>query len=120
VAHVHGELDAEALFFAHGQLRRDLPQRRGDPGDRRQDLPLPEGAILVKENYMHATDPMPMALTVMSKQGGKWYWVEQMPDGSAVVDDAMGTPLEGTNVQMCIGCHSTQSANDDVYTHSFK
>ena len=82
-------------------------------------LPLPDGAIIVKENYAHASDPMPMALTVMSKQGGKWYWVEEMADGSAVVDDAMGNPLEGYSVAMCVGCHSTQSANDEVYTRNF-
>lgn len=82
-------------------------------------LPLPDGAILVKENYMRADDPMPMALTVMSKQGGKWYWVEEMPDGTAVIDDAMGHPLEGYDVAMCVGCHATQSANDSVYTHNF-
>jgi hypothetical protein len=82
-------------------------------------LPLPDGAIIVKDNMVNATDKMPMAITVMSKLNGSWYWVEATPDNKVMVDPS-GKPLEGTNVTMCIGCHSMQSANDDVMTHDFK
>jgi hypothetical protein len=82
-------------------------------------LPLPDGSIIVKDNFMKADDPMPMALTVMAKQGGKWYWFEAMPDGKVMVDDA-GKPLEGFDVPMCVGCHSGWKDNDYVGTYDFQ
>lgn len=84
-------------------------------------LPLPDGSIIVKDNGMSATDPMPMP-TIMSKQAGKWYWVEATPDGKVVVDSMMdkGKPLEGNDVQMCTGCHGKQKdSNDWVFVHDF-
>lgn len=80
-------------------------------------LPLPDGAIIVKDNFMMASDTAPMAVTVMAKQAGKWYWVEAMPDGMVMLDP-MGKPLEG-DVAMCTGCHSSGQANDFVLTHDF-
>jgi hypothetical protein len=81
-------------------------------------LPLPDGAIIVKQNLAKATDTQPMALTVMSKQSGVWYWLEATPDGRVILD-AMGKPLEGTDVTMCIGCHGMHAGNDEVITHDF-
>jgi len=81
-------------------------------------LPLPDGAIIVKQNLAKATDTQPMAVTVMSKQSGAWYWLEATPDGRAILD-SMGTPLEGTDVAMCINCHGVHASNDDVITHDF-
>jgi hypothetical protein len=81
-------------------------------------LPLPDGAIIVKQNLAKATDTQPMALTVMSKQSGSWYWLEATPDGKVILD-TMGKPLEGTDVTMCITCHGMHVSNDDVITHNF-
>lgn len=84
-------------------------------------LPLPDGAIIVKDNMMSATDMMPMP-TVMAKQNGKWYWIEASHDGKVVVDEMMdkGKPLEGYDVKMCTGCHAPQKdKNDWLFTHDF-
>jgi hypothetical protein len=81
-------------------------------------LPLPEGAIIVKQNLAKATDTQPMALTVMSKQSGAWYWLEATPDGKVILD-SMGKPLEGTDVAMCANCHDMHASNDDLITHDF-
>ena len=80
-------------------------------------LPLPDGAIIVKENKMKADEPV-HALTIMSKQGGKWYWLETSPDGSHVIT-MNDMPQEGYNAQMCAKCHDDASYNDFVFTHSF-
>jgi len=81
-------------------------------------LPLPDGSMLVKDNFASQTDAMPMAITAMSKQGGKWYWVEAMPNGKVILAPD-GSPLEGHGVTMCTGCHDAAAANDDVLTHKF-
>jgi cytochrome c553 len=78
-------------------------------------LPLPDGSILIKENYPAADAPTPMALTVMSKRAGEWYWVQGTPDGQVFVDD-MGTAMEGTSVAMCVGCHQQAQDNDFIMT----
>lgn len=80
-------------------------------------LPLPDGAIIVKENKMKADEPA-HALTIMSKQGGKWYWLETSPDGSHVIT-MNDMPQEGYDAPMCTKCHADASNNDDVFTHSF-
>jgi len=79
-------------------------------------LPLPDGALIVKENWAKADDPGPMALTIMHKQGGDWYWCQVTPDGQVFVED--GNALEGKNVAMCTNCHKS-AANDAVLTHTF-
>jgi hypothetical protein len=80
-------------------------------------LPLPDGAVIVKENMAMATDATPMALTVMAKQGTDWYWIKAMPDGKVFLDDK-GNPMEGKGVAMCTMCHPT-AKNDGVITHDF-
>jgi hypothetical protein len=81
-------------------------------------VPLADGAIIVKENYMNKDDPAPMALTVMSKMGGEWYWVQGTPDGQVFVGPDGGA-MEGKNVGMCVMCHSAAQANDYVMSHAF-
>jgi len=84
-------------------------------------LPLPDGAIIVKENMAKETDTTGMP-TVMAKQGGKWYWIEATPDGKVVVDTMMdkGKPLESYDPNMCTGCHVQQKdKNDWVFVHDF-
>ena len=78
-------------------------------------LPLPDGSIIVKENRPQA-DAAPAALSIMSKQGGGWYWLQATPDGKVVT--AKGKPMAGA-VKGCAGCHSQASDNDQVYTYKF-
>jgi hypothetical protein len=80
-------------------------------------LPLPDGSIIVKENYGEEGDPMPMALTVMSKMDSEWYWVQGTPDGQVFMGP--DGPLEGTDVGMCVMCHSAAADNDYVMVHEF-
>ena len=68
---------------------------------------MPEGAIIVKENYM--PDENLAAVTVMYKvkdynpSQGDWYYSKHLPDG--VLDQTpTGMSMEG-KVPGCIGCH---------------
>ncbi len=79
-------------------------------------LPLPDGAIIVKQNMMKPDSP-PQNLTIMSKQGGKWYWLDATPDGKVVTMNDM--PQEGFGAPMCTQCHDDAANNDFVFTHHF-
>jgi len=81
-------------------------------------LPLPDGAIIVKQEMMKP-DAAPMSITVMSKQGGAWYWVKASPDGMKVMT-MNGMAMEGRDVGMCKDCHDNASGNDYILTHKFK
>lgn len=81
-------------------------------------LPLPDGAVIVKEEMMSA-DAKPMSVTIMSKQGGEWYYVKASPDLMKVMT-MNDMALEGTSVGMCKDCHDNGSDNDFVLTHKFK
>jgi hypothetical protein len=81
-------------------------------------VPLPDGAIIVKQEMMKADAPA-MSITVMSKRGGAWYWVKASPDGMKVIG-MKGMALEGRDVAMCKDCHDNASDNDFVLTHKFK
>ena len=76
---------------------------------------LPNGSIVVKENYM--PDKSLGALTVMYKVKGfnseanDWFWAKYMPDGKI--------EAEG-KVEMCIGCHGMKKDNDYVLTAPLK
>ncbi len=79
-------------------------------------LPLPDGAVIVKQNKM-TPDAPPKTLTIMSKQSGKWYWLDATPDGQVVTINDM--PQEGFGAPMCTKCHTDAANNDYVFTHSF-
>lgn len=79
-------------------------------------LPLPDGAVIVKQNKMKPDAP-PQSLTIMSKQGGKWYWLDATPDGHVVTINDMAQ--EGFGAPMCTKCHDDASNNDFVFTHPF-
>lgn len=74
---------------------------------------MPEGAIIVKENYM--PDSTLAAVTTMYKVSGydaenhDWFWTKFLADGSVEV--------EGRG-QGCIACHGGQSDNDYIFTAS--
>ncbi|MFP3941324.1 MAG: cytochrome P460 family protein [Thermoanaerobaculia bacterium] len=79
---------------------------------------LPEGSIVVKENYTPQRELA--AITVMQKSSGydpanqDWFWVKYDPDGSVAQEN--GTELAG-KVQSCIGCHASAAGDDYVYTN---
>jgi hypothetical protein len=74
--------------------------------------PMPDGAIIVKENYGPDKQEL-MAITPMYKmQGynpdaGDWFWAKYGPDGSV---DTAG------KVDSCINCHTT--ADDFRFTRA--
>ncbi|MBI4286694.1 MAG: cytochrome P460 family protein [Chloroflexi bacterium] len=76
---------------------------------------IPEGSIIVKENYM--PDRQLAAVTVMYKVKGfdpahnDWFWLKYAPDGKI---DVAG------KVDMCYDCHGQQKDNDFIYTSSLK
>ncbi len=74
---------------------------------------MPEGTIIVKDNYKGESVDSPGeldAVTVMYKvkgynpEGGDWFWAKYKPDGTA---DAAG------KVAGCIGCHFGIAGNRD-------
>jgi hypothetical protein len=80
---------------------------------------LPEGAIIVKENYTGHDPASPGdldALTVMYKVKGydpehnDWFWLKVRPDGKV---DAEG------KVGMCYGCHAQEGNKDYVLRYGF-
>lgn len=81
---------------------------------------LPEGSMIVKENYVGSDPANPGeldALTIMYKVEGfnaganDWFWVKAKPDGSQI--DAEGA------VDGCIGCHSQEGNQDYVLRYGF-
>lgn len=83
------------------------------------DGTMPEGSMIVKENYV-GTDPANPgeldALTIMYKvdgfnpDAGNWFWVKVKPSGSV---DAEGA------VDGCIGCHSQPNNQDYILRYGF-
>jgi hypothetical protein len=78
---------------------------------RQRIVPLPDGSIIVKENYM--PDGSYDAATVMYKrQGfnpgqGDWFWAKYDEQGVAEV---------AGRVEMCQGCHAAQQQQDYLMT----
>jgi len=74
--------------------------------------PMPNGAIIVKENYGEDKETL-MAVTPMYRiegynpDGGDWFWAKYGTDGAI--------ETEG-KVDGCIKCHSVQKANDWIFT----
>jgi cytochrome P460 len=72
---------------------------------------MPEGAIIVKENY--GPDQKLMAATVMEKvpgydpNNGDWFWAKYGADGKAEVSG---------RVDMCYGCHKGAAQYDHLWT----
>ena len=75
-------------------------------------LPMPEGAIIVKENYGKDQKTL-MAVTPMYRikdynpAAGDWFWVKYGPDGKVLAD---GKP------KGCISCHGVQKDRDWLFT----
>ena len=79
---------------------------------------LPDGAIVVKENYM--PDKKLAAITVMYKVAGynpgvgDWFWAKYTPDGKVEAEGKSGM------ADMCIGCHGKAKGNDFLFTGELK
>ncbi len=76
---------------------------------------LPDGAILVKENY--SPEKELAALTVMYRKagynpaGGDWFWLKYSPSGEILAEG---------QVEGCINCHKAVADNDWIYTGPVK
>jgi len=76
--------------------------------------PMPDGAILVKENYAEDKTTL-MAVTPMYKaagynpDAGDWWWAKYEGDGTLV--------KEG-KVEGCITCHKSVKDNDWIFTEA--
>ena len=78
----------------------------------REGKPMPNGAIIVKENYGKDQKTL-MAITPMYKlkgynpEGGDWFWAKYKPDG---------TVEKSGKVKGCIDCHRVQEEKDWLFT----
>jgi len=96
----------------HGALLTTYVNDVALKGFRHWDGGLPDGTIVVKENYM--PDKMLAAVTVMYKksgynpQAGDYFWLKFTPDGKI--------EAEG-KVEMCIGCHRAAQKGDFLFTN---
>ena len=75
-------------------------------------MPMPDGAILVKENYGKDKSTL-MAITPMYKASGynpgagDWFWAKYGPDGKA---------MAAGKIDSCISCHEQMGGGDYVVT----
>jgi hypothetical protein len=80
----------------------------------REGKPMPNGAILVKENYGKDKKTL-MALTPMYKvkgynpEAGDWFWAKYGADGKI---------LASGKAEGCIKCHGTVKAKDWRFTEA--
>ena len=78
----------------------------------KEGKPMPEGAIIIKENYGKDQKTL-MAITPMYKvkgynpEGGDWFWAKYGPDGKIM---ASGKP------KGCIKCHGVKKDSDWLFT----
>lgn len=79
---------------------------------------LPEGSVVVKENYMPSGDLA--AVTVMYKRDGfnpqynDWFFSKHLPSGE-LDRTPQGVAMEG-RVQGCQNCHGSVSGQDFLFT----
>ena len=78
----------------------------------REGKPMPDGSILVKENYggdkktLKAVTPM-YKVKGYNPEGGDWFWVKYGPNGKI---QAAGQP------KGCVDCHKAVKDKDWVFT----
>ncbi len=77
--------------------------------------PLPEGSIIVKENYTPERELAAITFMVRmdgyNPDGGDWYWAKVQPDGTV---EAAGSPAG------CIGCHGGKRDNGWLFNASLQ
>ena len=84
---------------------------------------LPNGSIIVKENYGQDKETL-MAITVMYRTAGfdpqnnDWYWIKFNPDGSVArtPDAEGGKPIAG-RFASCIECHRSAGGGDLTFAN---
>lgn len=80
----------------------------------KEGKPMPNGAIIVKENYGQDQKTL-MAVTPMYKvsgynpEGGDWFWGKYGPNGKV---------MAAGKVQGCIDCHRARKAEDWRFLHA--
>lgn len=78
----------------------------------REGKPMPDGAIIVKENYGEDKKTL-MAITPMYKvkgynpEAGDWFWAKYEPSGKA---------LKEGKLKGCIDCHRVQETKGWLFT----
>lgn len=70
-----------------------------------ESFPFPEGSVLLKEVYDEEQELM--ALDVMAKRDGEWFWLGANAAGTEV-REMDGMALQGA-IPMCVGCHAGTS-----------
>jgi hypothetical protein len=101
--HPHG---AYLTTYVNDKALKALQERAGA---------LPDGAIIVKENY--TPEKKLAAVTAMYRvkgynpEAGDWFWIKYAPDGKI--------EAEG-KVAMCIGCHARAQGSDFLFTNDKK
>lgn len=84
---------------------------------------LPNGAVLVAENYDKDKKLRDISVMYRSKgadpQHNDWYWLKYLPDGSiARTSEKEGKkPMAGKVATSCIECHSKAAGKDFVYSN---
>jgi len=77
------------------------------------EIPLPDGAIVVKENYM--PDGTFAAATSMYKVDGynpdfnDWFWLQNEPNGNILAEGIL---------DMCQACHAQASDHDNLFLYT--
>ncbi|MDW7774467.1 MAG: cytochrome P460 family protein [Desulfobulbaceae bacterium] len=95
----------------HGALLTTYVNKTALEAIKQQAGKMPEGAIIVKENY--TPDRKLAAVTAMYRksgfnpEAGDWFWIKYGPDGKI---EASGK-AEG-----CINCHGKAKGNDWLFT----
>ena len=100
----------------HGAVLRTYANNIAYDAIQAKENPLPEGSIIVKENYM--PDRTLGAITYMVKMesgsspdAGDWFWAKMKADGSV---EAAGAPAG------CVGCHGAQKDNGWIFNASLQ
>lgn len=78
----------------------------------KQGKPMPDGAILVKENYAKDKKTLAAITPMYKKKGfnpeaGDWFWAKYGPKGKVMASG---------KVQSCIDCHAARKAQDWIFT----
>ncbi len=83
----------------------------------------PVNAAAVKELYDAAgTTVVGYAVylhTSVGTTGANWYWYERVPLDSPVMHDDNGVVADGSDVALCVGCHSAAGQDAEHPGHDF-
>lgn len=83
---------------------------------------LPNGSILIKENFDAADVDTLTSITVMERRdgynadAGDWFWAKFKPDGTLDTTPDGATQLAGP-IGRCIECHKTATGDDYVFVN---